>query len=384
MGVIARVERRGRSVQAQELHQHRPSHAGAQSRLLGLAQADDLELRRVAVHERRGDLQRDPLGGPVGRDDRQPALGSTRRRSRPCRGEGYDYNRAASYSINYFPLNLNNPKIGPVFKQLYFRQAFQHLIDQPGWINAFLHNTAIPTYGPIPSSPPSPLVSFDSSMQPVPVLDRCRAALLSSHGWKVVPSGSSTCQHPGHRGEPVRRGHHRRARRITFNLDYQAGTSTIQSEMNDLAAQAKKVGINLQLTAHPFDTVISTAVACQPTAPDCGWTAENWGAGWIFAPDFLPTGESLYGPGAVANYGSFNDPHATSLITATITGAAANEKQALANYAQYMEQNVPVVYGPTSIGSYQGDAGTMIDKKLGGYAANAYGYLVPETCYFTK
>jgi peptide/nickel transport system substrate-binding protein len=141
---------------------------------------------------------------------------------------------------------------------------------------------------------------------------------------------------------------------ITFNLDYQAGTSTIQSEMNDLAAQAKKVGINLQLTAHPFDTVISTAVACQPTAPDCGWTAENWGAGWIFAPDFLPTGESLYGPGAVANY------------------------------ARYMEQNVPVVYGPTSIGTYQGDAGTMIDKKLGGYAANAYGYLTPETYYSTK
>ena len=298
-------------------------------------------------------------------------------------GEGYDYNRAASYSINYFVLNLNNPKIGPVFKQLYFRQAFQHLIDQPGWINAFLHNTAIPTYGPIPSSPPSPLVSFDSSMNPFMFSTAAASQLLSSHGWKVVPNGSSTCQHPGtganQCGAGVSAG-----QTITFNLDYQAGTSTIQSEMNDLAAQAKKVGINLQLTAHPFDTVISTAVACQPTAPDCGWTAENWGAGWIFAPDFLPTGESLYGPGAVANYGSFNDPHATSLITATITGAAANEKQALANYAQYMEQNVPVVYGPTSIGSYQGDAGTMIDKKLGGYAANAYGYLVPETYYFTK
>jgi hypothetical protein len=49
-----------------------------------------------------------------------------------------------------------------------------------------------------------------------------------------------------------------------------------------------------------------------------------------------------------------------------------------------MEQNVPVVFGPTSIGSYQGDAGTMIDKHLGGYAANAYGYLTPETWYFTK
>jgi peptide/nickel transport system substrate-binding protein len=297
--------------------------------------------------------------------------------------QGFDYNRAASYSINYFPLNLNNPKVGPIFKQLYFRQAFQHLIDQPGWINAFLHNTAIPTYGPIPASPPSPLVSFNSSANPFEFSTSAASQLLSSHGWKVAPGGTTTCQHPGtgsgQCGAGITAGEG-----ISFNLDYQAGTPTIQSEMNDLAAQAKKVGINLQLTSHPFDTVISTAVACKPTEPDCGWTAENWGAGWIFAPDFLPTGESLYNPGAVANYGSFNDPHGTTLITQTITGPAAGEKQSLANYAQYMEQNVPVVFGPTSIGSYQGDAGTMIDKHLGGYAANAYGYLTPETWYFTK
>ncbi|HET6865841.1 MAG TPA: hypothetical protein VFH80_07955, partial [Solirubrobacteraceae bacterium] len=159
---------------------------------------------------------------------------------------------------------------------------------------------------------------------------------------------------------------------------------TIASEMNDLAAQAKRVGINLQLTSHPFDTVIQTAIACKPTEADCGWTAENWGAGWIYAPDFLPTGESLFAPGAVANYGSFNDPQATAMIEQTINGSADQEKQALANYARYMEQHVPVVFGPTSIGSYQGDAGTMIAKNLGGYAANAYGYLVPETWYFTK
>ena len=64
---------------------------------------------------------------------------------------GYIDNKAASYSFNYFPLNFNNPKVGPIFSQLYFRQAFQHLIDQQGWINAFLHNTANPTYGPVPA-----------------------------------------------------------------------------------------------------------------------------------------------------------------------------------------------------------------------------------------
>ena len=31
------------------------------------------------------------------------------------------------------------------------------------------------------------------------------------------------------------------------------------------------------------------------------------------------------------------------------------------------------MFGPTSIGTYAGDAGTLVDKNLGGYAANALG-----------
>jgi len=65
-----------------------------------------------------------------------------------------------------------------------------------------------------------------------------------------------------------------------------------------------------------------TAVACQPTDPACKWTAQNWGAGWIYGPDYLPTGDVLFAPGAVANFGSYSDPKATALIQQTITGPA--------------------------------------------------------------
>jgi peptide/nickel transport system substrate-binding protein len=293
--------------------------------------------------------------------------------------EGYTYNKAASYSFNYFPLNLNNPTVGPIFKQLYFRQAFQHLIDQDGWTKAFLNNTANPTYSPIPPAPASPLVAFNASTNPYPFSTAAAASLLKAHGWKVVPNGQTTCSNPSLCGAGVKAG-----QPITFNLDYQSGVSTLQSEMNDLQAQAKKVGITINLTSHPFDTVIGTAIACQPTAPDCKWTAENWGAGWIYGPDYLPTGESLFEPGSVANYGSFNDPHATALIQQTVFGPESGEKAALSAYAAYMEKALPVAYGPTSIGTYQGDAGTMISTKLGGYAANALGMMNPEDWYLVK
>lgn len=297
--------------------------------------------------------------------------------------EGYADNKAASYSFNYFPLNLNNPTVGPIFRQLYFRQALQHLVDQNGWIDAFLNKTAVATYSPIPASPASPLASFNASANPYPFSTSAAASLLTSHGWKVVPNGQTTCTDPGtgtnQCGAGISAGE-----AISFNIDYQSGVSTLQSEMNDLEAQAKKVGIAINLTTHTFNQVISTATQCQPTQATCKWTAENWGAGWIYAPDFLPTGEELFQNGASANYSNYSNSQMNSLIAATVYGPASQEKQAITAYAQFAETHLPVVYGPTSIGTYQGDAGTLVSNKLGGYTPNAFGYMTPENWYLTK
>jgi peptide/nickel transport system substrate-binding protein len=302
--------------------------------------------------------------------------------------EGYTDNKAASYSFNYFPLNLNtsgttSPGGEPVryiFRQTYFRQAFQHLVDQQGWIAAYLHNTASPTCGPIPLSPPSPLVSSSAvPFTPCAFSVSDATKLLTSHGWKVVPGGTTTCQDPSKCGTGIKKGEG-----ISFNLDYQSGVVAIEDEMNDLASVAAKVGIKLNLTSHPFQTVVGAAVPCAPSSATCKWEAENWGAGWIYGPDYLPTGEPLYVPGAAANAGSFSDPTVTSLIVKTITGPLSQESSALAAYARAVSTADPVIFGPTSIGTYQGDAGTLVDKKLGGYAANALGFLNPEAWYFTK
>ena len=215
------------------------------------------------------------------------------------------------------------------------------MVDQPGWIHAFLHDTANPTYGPIPLSPPSPLVNTAPlAKNPYPFSVPAAKQLLSSHGWKVAPGGTTTCQNPTLCGAGIKAGEG-----ISFNIDYQSGVVAVQNEMNDLDAQAKKIGINIDLTTHPFSTVIGTATACKPSQPICKWQAENWGAGWIYGPADLPTGEPLYFPGAVANYGNYSDPQATKLIDATIVGRAAQETQALTTYDKYMEQSVPVVFG---------------------------------------
>jgi peptide/nickel transport system substrate-binding protein len=130
--------------------------------------------------------------------------------------------------------------------------------------------------------------------------------------------------------------------------------------------------------------VISTATPCPTTKPACTWTVENWGAGWIYGPSYLPTGEPLYNPGSAANAGSYVDPKMTSLIAQTITGPLASENKALAAYANYASEQDPVIFGPTSVGTFGGYAATLVSKKLAGYAANALGWLQPQYWYFTK
>jgi peptide/nickel transport system substrate-binding protein len=303
--------------------------------------------------------------------------------------EGYTINKAASYSFNYFPLNMNSnatttggEPVRYIFRQTYFRNALQHLIDQPGWIRAFLYNTANPTCGPIPFAPPSPLVATSSiSFAPCAYSPSTAKSELTSHGWKVVPDGTTTCQDPAKCGTGITKGEG-----ISFTLDYQSGVVSIEDEMNDLASNAKRLGISISLTTHPFSSVVAAAVPCKPSQATCKWAAENWGAGWIYGPDYLPTGEDLYFPAAAANAGSYVDPTGkmTTLINQTITAPASKESSLLAKYATYVGQQDPVIFGPTEIGTFGGYAATLVDKKLGGYTANALGFLEPQYWYFTK
>ena len=302
--------------------------------------------------------------------------------------EGYDVNKAAYYGYNYFPLNLNsNATTSPggepvryIFRQLYFRNAFQHLVDQNGWIHAFLYNLANPTCGPIPFAPPSPLVTTSTiSTTPCSFDPSLTKSILSAHGWKVVPNGTTTCTDAAKCGTGIKAGEG-----ISFNIDYQSGVVATQDEMADLQSQAKKLGITINLTTHPFPTVVATGAPCATSAPSCKWTAENWGAGWIYGPDYLPTGEPLFYTSAAANAGSYTDSHMDSLIQATITGPVSQEDKALSTYANYVAQQTPVVFAPTQVGTFTAGAGTLVDKKLGGYAANALGWLLPQYWYFTK
>jgi peptide/nickel transport system substrate-binding protein len=301
--------------------------------------------------------------------------------------QGYNTVVAYTFSAEYFPLNLNNPKFGSVFRQQYFRQAFQYLIDQTGWIKKYESYGgkafAIPTYGLVPSQPPSSFLAPDGSNDPYPFSISAASQLLSSHGWTVVSNGVTTCTYPGPgasqcgAGVPKGLG-------LTFNLDYASGLVYLDSEMKALKADAAAVGLQLQLTTHPLDQVVEAAVQCQPSQTACSWTSENWGGGWNYSPDFYPSGEQIVQTAANGNYSNYSSGYMNSYVAATTMAGASKGQQALDSYQDFVREQLPFVFEPNTSGNPQPGGPALVYNHLGGFNINAFGYITPENYYLTK
>jgi len=112
----------------------------------------------------------------------------------------YTLNPVYGWGINYFAMNYTNPVSGPIFSQLYVRQALQSLMNQTLWIQLFDSGYGAPTYGPVPVVPPTNLATPQESSNPYPYSPSHAIALLTSHHWKVVANGITTCSLGGASG----------------------------------------------------------------------------------------------------------------------------------------------------------------------------------------
>ena len=65
----------------------------------------------------------------------------------------------------------------------------------------------------------------------------------------------------------------------------------------------------------------------------CTWEIVAFG-GWIYSPDYLPTGEELFATGAGSNSGSYSDQKANSLIKLTRLQPARPISRQWENYLQ--------------------------------------------------
>lgn len=291
---------------------------------------------------------------------------------------GYSFNPWLLFGFDYMSINFNNPTVGPLFKQLYIRQALQHLVDQKAWIQSFWKGLAVPTNSPVPVVPANSFADKVTKQGVYSYGPSVAAKLLTSHGWKLSSSGPATCMKPGSGagecGAGITQG-----QQISLNLQYISGITAVSQEMQALKSTAAKVGIVINLTQGPFNQVISNAAPCQPTQSSCTWQMANWGGGWSYSPDYYPSGESIFTSSAGANFGSYNDPKANSLILQSQVDAS-NPQGALNSYQDYLAKQLPVIYQPEQ--DYQ--LSEIKSNLQGATPQSPYQYLLPENWYFTK
>jgi peptide/nickel transport system substrate-binding protein len=297
--------------------------------------------------------------------------------SNPDTMSNYRITTQYPWQLTYFPYNFDNTSgQAPIMRQLYFRQAFQDLVDQEGVIDGPLHGYGKPTIGPVSNVPVTKYLSqfLRTKGDQWPLNIDGAKAKLSARGW-AMRGGVQTCVRAGSGGSDCGAGI-RAGTQLRLNLIYATGTDWIESAVKELVSNALDAGIILTATPESFTNVTGTAFG--GCAKGCSWDMAFWGS-WTFAPDYLPTGEELFMNGAINNAGGYNNPTNNALTKATLHARTPSELySAMATWQNYLADQLPVVWEP--------DAPTLIETMKGLHTGpmNSALDITPEDWYWQK
>jgi peptide/nickel transport system substrate-binding protein len=287
--------------------------------------------------------------------------------------DGYKISAWPTWGITYMSINFAAPQVGAIFKQLYVRQAMQHLINQAGYIDSFLAGYGNPTYGPVPLVPKSQFVSAAEKQNPYPYNPADATATLHAHGWKINQHGADVCTRPGSGtnecGAGIAAG-----QTLSFTLQYSTGTQGVDEEVASLQSAFSNAGIRITPSGAPFDTVVGDDVPC--TTSGC-WELNYYGQGWYFDPGYNdPDGSVLFATGGADNGGSYSDPTADSDMSKLESGGYP----ALYAYENYLAKQLPMLWLP----QLDAQISAVSDKLQGTQPQDPDGNIYPENWYFVK
>jgi peptide/nickel transport system substrate-binding protein len=288
--------------------------------------------------------------------------------------EGYRPYRALVYGFNNIYLNYNNTPDGALFRQLYIRQALQHLINQPQDVKYALHGAGNPSYGPVPLEPPSPYVTPYERSDPYPFSVAAARQLLASHGWDVRPGGTDTCAHPGTGpsdcGAGIKAG-----QPFTVKALYPSGDPGFAAMMDNWQSAARQAGITMTLASGQFNQVTAEISVCKPGTAACAWQLGTWG-GWTQSQ--YPTGTGIVTTDTTGMPPPVG-PEVNKLVAAT---EYSSRPGVFAQYENYVARELPTLFMPWEQGN-----NSVVLKNLRGFTAdeeNPFADTFPENWYFVK
>ena len=239
------------------------------------------------------------------------------------------YRISAQPQFGFFDITVNMASnaldVGPLFRQLYIRQALQDGINEPAIIQRLYHGLATNTRGPAPRANDA---FYDQKLPALYSYSPARGKrLLTAHGWREVG------------GVMQRNG-----QRLAFPIMYPAGSPTLANVMQLLKQSWAAEGIDVTLQSLQSNAFAATVGS---TASSNKWALAG-GSEWIYVPDYYPTGGGLFATGAGFNLGQYASQQMNTLIRATYLGGSASTIQSRMDaYQFYAWQQLPVLYMPT-------------------------------------
>lgn len=292
--------------------------------------------------------------------------------------EGYSLNPWYFFGIDVLPYNYTNPTVGPMFEQLYFRQALQSLIDQPQYIKALdagigkVDNGVIPT---VPKNKPD-ATSTESKGQLNPFSPSKAVSLLKAHGWSVHHGGTTTCLDPGTAANECGSGV-KANQAASFSLLYASGSEELSQEVAAFQSSLKaKAGITLTINSAPAPDVFSRVfTSCTFANPCSGWDVADWAPGITESyPGGIATGETLFSLQA-DNVGDYQNARNQTLLNATFSAPTTSaEFSAVFKYENFANTRLPYMlfrFGPYQITMYKKNVSGLVPQSI-------YGGLFPE------
>jgi peptide/nickel transport system substrate-binding protein len=293
--------------------------------------------------------------------------------------DGYSVFGYPDFGFSYVAYNFKDPTgdFGKIISQLYVRQALAHLQDEAAEIQSrgIYDGAAGQAYGPVPAEPVSPFTPANATTNPYPFSISTAAKLLSSHGWKVVPNGTSTCVKPGTAADECGAGIPA-GTPLSWDL-YYANNSPVTGAIDEAwASNLSQVGISVKLISKTFNYITGELSTVSSPANDKLWAMEDFGG---FTDDYYPTTNELFNTTGSFNQGGFSDPQVDKDIQ--------NSEFSLSNSAVQTELALVTAQQP---GLFQPDEDriTAFKDTLSGPAASfedASQYqFSPEFWYFKK
>jgi peptide/nickel transport system substrate-binding protein len=293
--------------------------------------------------------------------------------------DGYSVWGYPDFGFNYVPYNFldKTGDFNHIIAQLYIRQALAHLQDESAVIDSkgIFDGAAGLAYGPAPAVPASPFAPSNALSNPYPFSISTASQLLSSHGWNVVPGGTTTCKDAGTASNECGAGIPA-GTPLTWNLIYATQPTNLGTQCEAWASNAKQVGITMTLSSKTFNYITENLADSADSNTDNQWAMQDYGGDTM---DLYPTTDTIFNTTGSFNEGGYSDPKADSLINASVY---SSNSSAVQNELSYITQQQPALFQPNP------DEVTAFKTSIGGpqasFADSSQYQFSPEYWYFTK